>query len=33
MAGRIGQEWFDELFSRVRIDEVIGQYVTLIPKG
>ena len=22
MAGRIGQEWFDELFSRVGIDEV-----------
>ena len=33
MAGRIGQEWFDELFSRVSIDEVIGQYVQLRPKG
>ena len=33
MAGRVGQQWFDELFARVRIDELIGRYVTLTPKG
>lgn len=33
MAGRISQAWFDELFSRVRIDELIGEYVTLKRKG
>ena len=33
MASRVGQEWFDELFSRVGIDEVISQYVQLTPKG
>ena len=33
MASRIGQDWFDELFARVGIDEVIGQYVKLTPKG
>ena len=33
MAGRLSQAWFDELFSRIRIEELIGEYVTLKPKG
>ena len=33
MAGRIEQEWFDELFSRVNIEEIIGERISLIRKG
>ena len=33
MAQMAGQEWFDELFSRINIEEVIGEVVPLTRKG
>ena len=33
MAGRLSEAWFDELLSRVSIEEVVGRYVTLTRKG
>ena len=29
MADRLSDAWFDELLSRVSIQEVVGRYVTL----
>ncbi|MCR4577592.1 MAG: DNA primase [Clostridiales bacterium] len=33
MAQMAGQEWFDELFSRINIEEIIGEVVPLTRKG
>ena len=33
MADRLSDAWFDELLSRVSIQEVVGRYVTLTKKG
>lgn len=33
MAQIAGQEWFDELFSRINIEEIIGEVVPLTRKG
>ena len=33
MAGKLGQEWFDELFSRVSVEDIISERVPLTRKG